>query len=371
MTVKYTIPTILQGKKRKTKQMQANEKWYVEFYYNNKRFRKSKGFNRLKDYNEKLRAFSDLRIEYEQLLISGKFQMVENNITVPPVITCAVDSFIQYQKDKGNRLKTIQSYSSKLKYLKIKYGQHLVTEIYSFDVEILLLDLGKNWSPKTFNNAKAIFYNFFEYCIFNRFVQENPVKGIRSRYVPKTKRNRVFNDRDFSLIMDEVKSDRMLELFIKSIYYTCIRPRELMQLQIKNIDFRKNLIFIPANISKNKRDGYVSICENYRYELRNFIGMEPTFFLFSNDCNIFGETPFNVNRPYKRFVKILERLNLKNKGYTLYSFKHYSNVKKYLSGWSLAEIMKANRHSSIEQTETYLKDLTEFVDIQHKNIPKI
>ena len=47
--------------------------------------------------------------------------------------------------------------------------------------------------------------------------------------------------------------------------------------------------------------------------------------------------------------------------YTLYSFKHLSNVRKFRAGWTLAEICSANRHGSLSETETYLKELLKFV----------
>lgn len=38
-------------------------------------------------------------------------------------------------------------------------------------------------------------------------------------------------------------------------------------------------------------------------------------------------------------------------------FKHLSNVRKFRAGWTLAEICSANRHGSLSETETYLKEL--------------
>ena len=67
----------------------------------------------------------------------------------------------------------------------------------------------------------------------------------------------------------------------------------------------------------------------------------------------------------------LKNLELDKKGYDLYSFKHTSNIFKYTSGWTLAEIMKANRHSSITMTEIYLRKLGQFVETQNKLIPII
>lgn len=172
--------------------------------------------------------------------------------------------------------------------------------------------------------------------------------------------------------MVELEKDTMLSMFVKSIYYTCIRPKELTQLQVKHIDFNKRIISIPSHISKNKKDGTVFIDESYYNLLKEFYYNAPAdSYLFCNDGVLWGDISYQANRPYKRFVKILERLNLSNKGYTLYSVKHYSNIQKYLAGFSVAEIMVCNRHASLSETENYLRDLVQFVDVSKKLIPTI
>lgn len=371
MTKNYTIPVILQGKIRSTKALQANEKWYVEFHYDGKRYRKSNGLNRIKDYQKKIKEFSELRVYYEKLLADGNFNTIQPTKIEIPTISIAIENYIQLQKDKDCRKKTIQTYISKLKYLDSIYGKLHVDLIQPNHMNKLLIQLGKQWMPKTFNNCKGIFYGFFEYCIAEGFIEKNPLSKIKSKYVPKTNKHKVFSDEDFKKIMFEVEKDKMLCLFVKAIYYTCIRPRELMQLQRKHYDFKRNLIFIPANISKNRKDGYAIITPAFKKLIKQFESIDEDFHFFCNEDCLYGTIPYHPTRPYKKLISILKRIGLDKKGYTMYSFKHFSNVKKFLAGWSLAEIMKANRHASIEETENYLKDLLDFVDISEKEVPSI
>ncbi|WP_185211423.1 tyrosine-type recombinase/integrase [Sphingobacterium mizutaii] len=374
VTKNFTSPVILQGKIRSTKSLQARETWYVEFYIDGKRHRKSEGLNRIKIYNEKLLAFTELRDAYQKKLESGELLFnndPQNFRATKPNVKKLIKEFLQYQHDKGSRPKTIQSYASKLIHIDKFFGKNLVEEIQSNHMLKLLATLSKSWQPKTYNNCKLIFSSFFEYCKMEGHIEKNPVSRIKGKYVPKTKIHKVFKDDDFKLLMSEVEKDPMLSLFVKSIYYTCIRPKELTQLQLKHIDFARNLIFVPADISKNKKDGYVNICSNYRKLLEPFVDVEEDYFMFTTSKTIFGVKPFHTNHPYKKLKKIFQKLNLDDKGYTMYSFKHFSNVKKFLAGWSLAEIMKANRHASIEETENYLKDLLDFVDISEKEVPSI
>ena len=54
--------------------------------------------------------------------------------------------------------------------------------------------------------------------------------------------------------------------------------------------------------------------------------------------------PIRPDKPYKRLVQVLQKLNLHDKGYTLYGFKHTSNIQRLNNGWLPTEIMKANRY---------------------------
>ncbi|WP_313235764.1 tyrosine-type recombinase/integrase [Sphingobacterium multivorum] len=374
MTRNYTEPQILQGRVCRTKKEQAVQKWYVEFYFNGKRTRLSNQLNRIKDYQEKLEVFTKLKNEIHQQLKDGVYGQPQLKPVIIPSLKDAIKQFVQWHYDKGSRPKTRQSYESKLKYINDVLGGISVNYIYFKDVNDLLITLSKdlNWSAKTFNNCRLIYSALFNFCIDSRFITVNPVTKVKTKYVGKSIRNKAFTKDDFNKIMVEVEKDTMLSMFIKSIYYTCIRPKELTQLQIKHIDFDKRIITIPASISKNKKDGTVHIDDNYYELLKEYYFNAPSeSYLFCNDTVLYGYDPYHPNRPYKRFVKILTDLGLSNKGYTLYSVKHFSNVQKYLSGFTVAEIMVCNRHHSLAETENYLRDLVQFVDVTKKLIPTI
>ena len=392
MEFKYTNPEVKRGKQvvdvpkgSTRKKEQAKQTWYISFQAFNpvsksmERKRITGNLNRIKDANEKEEEAQLLCESYRELLEGGwnpfdeagneKLRKSSINISMAD----SVKAFIEYHKSKGSRLKTIQSYTSKLNLIADHFGNKKVCDIQDNEVlKFMHQTFNENkWSPKTFNNAKGIYYGLYEFLKLEKYITENHFSTIPTKSVPKTERHRVFTDNDFKIIMAIVDKDKLLALFTRSIYYTCIRPGELMQLKRKHFDFDRNQIFIPANISKNKKDGYVHITDAYKQLLTPFRDIDENYHLFCNDDCLYGLVPFHPNRPYKRLVTILKRLELDKKGYTLYSFKHFSNVKKFLAGWSVAEIMKANRHASIEETENYLKDLMDFVDITKKTIPTI
>lgn len=392
MEFKYTNPEIKRGKqitevpKGSTKKKeQAKQTWYISFQAFNpssnsmERKRITGDINRIKDPNDKEEAAQLLCETYRELLEGGwnPFDEIGNEKLRRSVVNIsmieAVDAFVEYHKIKGSRKKTIQSYSSKLAFISNYFNEKKVCDIQDNDIIKFMNEVSNSnkWAPKTFNNAKGIYYGLYEFLKLEKYVSENHFASIKTKFVPKTESHRVFTDEDFKLIMEAVNKDKMLALFTRSIYYTCIRPGELMQLKRKHYDLDKNQILVPSYISKNKKDGFVHIADEFKKLLEQFRDIDGEYHLFCNDDQLYGTIPYHPNRPYKRLMSILKKLDLHKKGYTLYSFKHFSNVKKSLSGWTVAEIMKANRHASIEQTEKYLKDLLEFVDITKKPIPTI
>jgi len=392
MQGKYTNPEIKRGKpaseipKGSTKKReQAKQTWYISFQAYDpvsksmKRKRITDNLNRIKDADEKEEHAQLLCQIVKENLEAGwnPFDEIGNENLRKSAINIsmedAVIAFVESHKTKGSRKKTVQSYESKLKYISQYFGKKKVNDIQDNEIIKFMHETANtnNWSPKTFNNAKAIYYGLYEYLKLEKYIAINHFSAISTKTVPKTERHKVFTDEDFKIIMEAVDRDKLLALFTRSIYYTCIRPGELLQLKRKHFDFTKDQIHVPAYISKNKKDGYVHITPEYKKLLMPFKDIDEEYHLFCNDECLYGTTPIYPTRPYKRFIRILEKLKMDKKGYTIYSFKHFSNVKKFLAGWSVAEIMKANRHASIEETENYLKDLMDFVDITTKPIPTI
>ena len=365
----------------------AKNKWNIEFqFYDDNaekmvRIRLTKQLNRIKEYKDKLEAFLELQASCTTALRSGwnPIDARSNAEQVKKVNSIYLEDakslFIEYHQGKGTRVTTLRSYISKIQMFIEHLGNRRVDKITDYDITDFLntYERKRQWSGVTYNYAKISLNNLFKFLIVNKYVSANPVTQLERRKVVRTEKHQVFSDDDFVAIMQWLRAyDPYCLLFIQSIYYTCIRPRELRYTQLKFIDLNKNRITIPAHISKNKKSIPVKIDPAFREELLklNIEHYPQDYFLFGDTTNIIGRNRIGENTPYNRFQKCLIELNLTNKNYTLYSFKHLSNVRKYLAGWTIAEICAANRHSSLVETETYLKDLIKFIPVT-KPIPVI
>ena len=156
-----------------------------------------------------------------------------------------------------------------------------------------------------------------------------------------------------------LENDYFLYLYCSFIFYTCIRPRESRLIEIRDIDLLNRKITVRSQIAKNRKTQYVRI-DDQLFDLLNEVNLdryEKHDFLFSNASTIVGKTSASETMIRNRFDRAIKETNLQDNHYTLYGFKHTSNVQLFNDGWTLSQIMQRNRHASLVEVETYLRSI--------------
>jgi integrase len=408
-TRKYSTPELKKGKeitsvpKGSSKTIeQAKQTWFVQYMYEGKQIRVKGGLNRIKDYAEKA-------YEAEVLLNSVKEELKKGFNPLKPkefiealrkeyiLLSDAIQEFKEYHKKHGSRPKTISTYLSKLNSLSAQYPDILLKDLTTKHLEDFVLHKITNgkFSQDSVKSAKRILNAFFTVMIKLGNTQVNPKIGFDNKiqsHQEVSDKHVPYTDPDLKKVFQYLDTnDKYTAFYARMIYYTCIRPGEIRGLKVKDIDLKKRLITIRASVKKsttNSKSQTVEIVENFMKELEqlDLENCNPEHFLVGSTTNIIGEVQVGINTPYQKLITSFKNIDkkeslenpylkdsekLQNKGYDLYSFKHTSNIKKYNSGWTLAQIMKANRHTSVSMTELYLKKLGAFTETKHLNVPAI
>lgn len=350
--------------------------WHIEYYVWNEnteeiqRERWYKGINTIKNKRERLLFCAalmkdiDEMLANDELIIKKKITYIKfnpNTQSFLDVIDYVLDFKIkEVSKNSYNNFIYLQRYLQKefkalnAENMKFKDVDHV------FLLKMFQNTLSsKSWSKATYNtylkNLRTI-YNFLS-TNFGEIIKVNVMDKLKKMKETKGLKHKPFSLDQLAALkkhLEETEQDRLL-MFVQTIFYTFVRPGELLNLKVKHIE--ENRLYIPPEISKNSIGDYVTIPNSLFaiYEKLNIKSYDPEFYIFSK-----GEKPSTVkagkNYYYQQIKKVYELLNIPE-GYTMYSFKHSGVIQLYLATKDIKKVQKQCRHHDINMTDVYLRDL--------------
>ena len=335
-----------------------NQKIYILFYYENKRYRLYSGnkFNiRLNPNNfplkERLNMGHILAGEIYKLLSSGKGPTYEPE-TIPKTdlfyLKSALDSKLNEPHSLHHYKGLTYAYSFITK--NIKSGK-----IDSAHVKLRFDSILNNTTYNTIRrNLLLLFSKAAELGMPN-----NPMSSIKPKRA-QAKLNRSYQN--IPEILEEIKSfDHSLYLCCLFTYGCLLRPhREIREL--KWGDFSSDLKHIHLSGSRNKsgRNRIVPVPEFIR------VLLEPG----QKDHNIFSGTIQPYNADYFKTVwgRFKKTSKLLEEGQTLYSFRHSGAIDIFQRTGSIVKLKQAMGHSSINVSLTYLRGL-EVAELTEEDMP--
>lgn len=216
----------------------------------------------------------------------------------------------------------------------------------------------KGYANKTVNTHKEFLTTLYNRAIKRGIAEENPFKDVDVLEVEVGK-NFAFNEQQVKALKEEIlKSRPQMWLFVKCIFHLFIRPIELLQIRISDIDLVTGQVIIHSSVGKNKNQLPAQIPDTLIPELRKLIPKEAPaeWFLFGKG---YAPGPKNMSRNTVsgHHSEILKACKIPQPKYSLYGWKHTGNVAAYKAKADLYSIMRQNRHHSIEQTMEYLRSL--------------
>lgn len=155
-----------------------------------------------------------------------------------------------------------------------------------------------------------------------------------------------------------------LWLAIQIMYYCFIRPGEMRLLRHGDLHTDLGFIEVRDEISKNGKTEKVVIPDQLLPVLKQLQG-RPNDYLFTAIRDI--GRPIGENTFYERFKKVLKLLEIKGR-YSFYSWKHTGAVNAVEAGINIKHLQLQLRHSSLEITDEYLKNMRvlDSDDLKHR-----
>lgn len=377
----------------------GEKEWFIYYHYQYpaghpnhpkwKQFKDRGGLN-YKDMKENVserKAFAEaLRDAYNDRLKGGwsPFGLDENvaeqydDLKYMPLLK--VFERFNKMKEKSLKRRTWQSYNYSLnvlrKWMKKNNMEHYLLETFKDKHAMAFVDSMREegkLANKSINDHVSSLSVFFNAAIDRELITKNPFKKVQ-KLPEQTGKNYALSEKQKQQLKKIILEHRPeLWMFVKGIYHLFVRPLELLQVRIADIDLRTKQIIIHSAVGKNKKQLPVEIPKSFIAEIKALkLDKLPADWYWFGKGYKPGPHKMKRNTVSEHHGEMLDIAKLDRKKYSLYGWKHTGNVDSYLAGVDIYDLMRQNRHHSIAQTEQYLQSLGLRPNINYSNkAPKL
>ena len=197
---------------------------------------------------------------------------------------------------------------------------------------------------------------YFEYLQRTGTIKLNPYQlKIKT---PKYEERKVFTDEEIKKLY--AKSNRLQTIILHLCYACGMRRNEASELNTKDIDLENCLLYIKKGKGKKRR--VIPFTKQVQKDIKDFI------FSFENR-NIETEKLLNItgNRIYEEFKKLLKKVELNNKKFTLHCLRHTIATQLLEQGMEMEKVRDFLGHQYLGTTQIYTRMMSyEFTKLPSK-----
>lgn len=275
--------------------------------------------------------------------------------------------------ERLSRYQTRKMYQSRVNILR-EYNATLpipIKYVYQFDKAFIsgFLDYvyyERETTGRTRNNYKGWCSSLSSYFIEHAWLNENPAEKIRS--IEETaKKRRALTQLELRTLKSYLsKTDKHYLLACMFEYYTFIRPTELSNVKIGDINLKEQSVYVPAEVSKNKRDGKVALNDTL---IKMMLELE--IFKHHSGCYLFGKKMLPSEKKASSEIFRREWLKLRKElkwpdALQFYSLKD-SGIRDLANSEGIVIARDQARHTDVSTTNKYLtgRDLPVHNETKH------
>lgn len=336
---------------------------YVQYYVFNpatgKLHRKIIRLNKMKNARERKRYAMHLCSVINSRLYEGWNPFETADGIDGYTIKEAVGIFLK-EKEKSTRPATMVSYRS---YCRIflewmELNGYCATAVRHINDAILTqfmewVDNVHKPTPRTYNNYIGFVSALFGFFVERGIITEAPSPRVSKRTVNVKKRT-IIPPEARKVIWGYFKANLPPFCAVMSLCYKClIRPKEIVMLRMRDIDFDNGTITIEADVAKNHRERTVRLPEDVLTYFQTLRGHGPSIFIFTGRKKFVpGRKSMPHTRISERWAEMREATGLPDT-YQFYSLKDTGITEMLDAGVPPKYVKELADHSSLVTTEKY------------------
>lgn len=256
---------------------------------------------------------------------------------------------------------TLKDYEKRLRVFEDYTSNHIPAIVYAYQIDqsfisdfldYILLD--RDSSARTRNNYRTWLSSMCGWMVEKQYLVSNPVEKIR-QLVEDEKKRTALSVPDIHKLKNYLKKENPYFLLLcQFAYYTFIRPDEISNIRLCDINLKEQQVFVGSSISKNRKDGMVGLNDSLIKSM-----LDLGIFNSPNDYYLFGKgfrpsrekVTTRVYRNY--FNKVRAKLKFPD-SYQFYSLKD-TGIRDLANAEGIVVARDQARHSDVSTTNKYLK----------------
>ncbi|MCX5835147.1 MAG: tyrosine-type recombinase/integrase [Deltaproteobacteria bacterium] len=313
---------------------QVGKSWYIDFYYDGKRYKESVGAVNRTIAKEKL-------IIRKREVIQGQYK--------PKAVQVAFDKFKEQYLEYSEGNKRPGSYlrdENSLKHLSRFFGGKRISDISPFLIEkYKMTRQAEKAAPGTINRELGCLRHMLNIAIKWGKAQANPFGKVRFLKEPKGK-DRILSPEEESVLMEAIRTGHKaghLAPIVITALNTGMRKGEILNLKWGNVDFPERYITVEG--TKNGEIRKIPMNKVLTSTLKNVKRASRGEYVFSRGCG----TPYGDIK--RGWWTALESAGIEN--FRFHDLRHTFGSRLGMAGVDIKTIQELMGHKDIKMTMRY------------------
>ena len=206
-------------------------------------------------------------------------------------------------------------------------------------------------SQRSYNNYLKFIRVVFNWAIDKGYILSNPFAQMKTK--KKDRKVRTLIDADTRQAISDYlnEKDKQFLIVLKLVYSALIRPKEITNLKVSDVDFKRKFVCINGSVAKNHKTRCVALTDDILNDLAYIKEYGENMFLFSQTM-MPGPIKADKVKYGKLWTKLRSDLKL-DKTMQLYSLRDSGITDMLNAGISPLKVKQHADHHSLEMTTIY------------------
>lgn len=362
----YTTPKLYNAKG------DISKDWYVYFYYTNtvsgekKQFRYKTGINRIKNKRKREEFARDIIEVLSDKLEAGWNPFTDTTEEKAGAVTIlkAIDSVLSRKEGYLTPI-SYKSYFTRTRLLKQWLVKNNLSSLYAHNITTQhmrkyfdqMIEV-RGVTGRTHNNHLTTLNAYFNDMIEREIILSNPLAGIKPVRQDVGKISTYSENEEKKLSKHMAEDNFYFFMATRFVRYCFVRRTELVNIQVKHINWRSKTLTIPSESSKSRVQDSVTISQSLEKLIieAGYLELNPEMYLFGKKFipSLIKQTRLDDFSEKQRYYNNL--LGIKEEC-SFYSWKHTGAVELYNHTKDPYVVLRQCRHSDIRMTMIYLRSL--------------